>query len=129
MGQGQDAVATPRMRNLHGDVRFVDRGASVQARQVRDVPDTEGLIHLTEHLMSNDDSASPLAHPTYACTPLAARLGMGLVAVLASGTILGGLLGLFEMRGADAALAQAAKSAPRSSSGLAACELRIGSRG
>jgi len=47
MGQGQDAVATPRMRNLHGNVRFVDRGASVQARQVRDVPDTEGLIHLT----------------------------------------------------------------------------------
>jgi len=78
--------------------------------------------------MSNDDSASPLAHPTYTCTPLAARLGMGLVAVLASGTILGGVLGLFEMRSDDAALAQAAKSAPRSSSGLAACEVRIGSR-
>ena len=57
--------------------------------------------------MSHDVSATQPTRPTYPGTPLAARIWVTFASVIVSGTILGGLLGLFEMRASDAALARA----------------------
>jgi len=74
--------------------------------------------------MSHDVSATHPARPAYPGTPLTARIGMTFVSVIVSGTILGGLLGLFEMRASDAALARATSPGSSTSYVLADVEPR-----
>jgi hypothetical protein len=77
-----------------------------------------------EHTMSHDVSATQSTRPTYPGTPLAARIWMTFATVIVSGTILGGLLALFEMRASDAALARAQSPGSPASCVLAEVEPR-----
>ena len=67
---------------------------------------------LTEHTMTQDlrcPARTFRAAPAHLVrTPLAARAGMALLSLVMSGTLIGGMLGLFEMRAQDAAIARAA---------------------
>jgi len=62
--------------------------------------------------------------PNYAQPSLAAKAAVAFVAVLVSSTLLGGMLGLFEMHSEDAAFTRASIKAQPSTGGLAARDIR-----
>jgi hypothetical protein len=70
--------------------------------------------------MSTTDRSTSNSHqPHYARPSGATKAAVALVAALVSSTLLGGMLGLFEMRSEAAAFARASMEAQPSTSGLA----------
>jgi len=67
--------------------------------------------------------------PGYPALGLGARLALTLVCVTVSGTILGGLLGLYEMHCGDATLARAGVTSNPGGAAVAGHEIRAAVRG
>src|SRR5450631_1014416 len=103
-----------------------DKGGQVRTGSDTLSPESQ----MTEHIMSTIDRSTNKSHqPRYAQPSRASKAAVAFISVLVSSTLLGGMLGLFEMRSEDAAMARATRSSEPASAGLAAGESRAGSRG
>jgi len=69
-------------------------------------------------MITTERSTNNSHQPYYAKPSGAVKAAVALVAVLVSGTLLGGMLGLFEMHSEDAAFARASLKAQPLTSGL-----------
>lgn len=77
----------------------------------------------------DSNSTKRPVRPSYPQRTRAEKAAMAVVAVLLSSTLLGSILGLFEMRSEDAAMARAPTNAQPSSDALAVRNVDSGSRG
>jgi len=85
--------------------------------------------NLTERTMFTNDRSSSQSHqPQYAKPSGSTRAMIALASVLVSSTLLGGMLGLFEMQSASAGLARAEQQT-LTASACAAPGGRVGERG
>jgi len=67
--------------------------------------------------------------PSYPQPTRAEKAAMAFVAVLVSSTLMGGMLGMFEMRSAETAMARASVKTPPSTDGLVVSKVDSGPRG
>ena len=79
-------------------------------------------------MSTTNGSTKQSKEPHYAQPSRTAKAAVAFIAVLLSSTLLGGMLGLFEMHSEDAAMAKAARTIEPARTGLAAAEARAGSR-
>jgi hypothetical protein len=109
---------------------LVTQGRPIKGGQVRVRSNTQSPeSNLTEHTMSTIDRSTNKSHqPRYAQTPRSAKAAVAFVSVLVSSTLLGGMLGLFEMQSESAGLARAEQATATASAGVASVG-RVGARG
>jgi hypothetical protein len=109
---------------------MVTQGRLIKGGQVRVQSNTlKPGSNLTEHVMSTIDCSTSKRHqPRFAQPSPSAKAAIAFVSVLVSSTLLGGVLGLFEMRSDSAGLARAEQPAATASAGVASVG-RVGARG
>ena len=88
-------------------------------------------INLTEHTMSIDSRSTKQqpVQPSYPQRRRAEKAVMGLIAVLVSSTLMGGMLSMFEMRSDETAMARASVKTQPSTDGLAVRRVDSAPRG
>lgn len=85
---------------------------------------------LTEHTMATNDRPMSKSHqPQYAQTERTTRAVAAFVSVVVSSTLLGGMLGMFEMQSEGAAIARASIKVQPSNTGIALQRVGPASRG
>jgi hypothetical protein len=109
---------------------LVTQGRPIKGGQVRVRSDTlSPESNPTEHTMSTIDHSTNKSHqPHYARTSRRAKAAVAFVSVLVSSTLLGGMLGLFEMQSDSVGLSRAEQPAATASAGVASVG-RVGARG
>jgi hypothetical protein len=110
---------------------LVTQGRPIKGGQVQVRPSTlSPEASLKEHTMSTIDRSTNQSHqPHYARTSRSAKAAVAFVSVLMSSALLGGMLGLFEMQSADAAIARALIDAQPPTTWIALQRVGSASRG
>lgn len=110
---------------------LVTQGRPVKGGQVRVRSDTlSPEPNLTERTMSTIDRSTNKSHqPHYARTSRSAKAAVAFVSVLVSSSLLGGMLGLFEMQSQDAAIARPLIDPQPPTTGIALQRVGSASRG